>query len=79
MNCLEEDEQQKEKTRHYGKYRGTVINNIDPMQIGRILVMVPDVSNVIPSGWAMPSLPGSRYSDGFLHGTDRRQRRLGGI
>jgi hypothetical protein len=25
----------------YGKYRGTVINNVDPMQIGRIQVMVP--------------------------------------
>lgn len=41
----------------FGKYRGTVINNIDPMQIGRIQVMVPDVSNVIPTSWAMPCLP----------------------
>ena len=30
--------------RFYGKYRGTVINNIDPMQIGRIQAIVPDVS-----------------------------------
>ena len=43
--------------KYYGKYRGTVINNIDPMQIGRIQVMVPDVSNFIPSSWAMPCLP----------------------
>jgi len=43
--------------RFYGKYRGTVINNIDPMQIGRIQVFVPDVTNVIPSTWAMPCLP----------------------
>ena len=41
----------------YGKYRGTVINNIDPMQIGRIQVMVPNVSNVIPTSWAMPCVP----------------------
>jgi uncharacterized protein involved in type VI secretion and phage assembly len=41
----------------YGKYRGTVINNIDPLQMGRIQVQVPDVSNVIPSTWAMPCLP----------------------
>jgi uncharacterized protein involved in type VI secretion and phage assembly len=41
----------------YGKYRGTVINNIDPLQIGRIQVMVPDVSNLIPTSWAMPCLP----------------------
>jgi Type VI secretion system/phage-baseplate injector OB domain len=41
----------------YGKYRGTVINNIDPMQIGRIQVIVPDVSNLVPSSWAMPCVP----------------------
>jgi len=41
----------------YGKYRGTVINNIDPMQIGRIQAMVPDVSSLIPTSWAMPCLP----------------------
>jgi uncharacterized protein involved in type VI secretion and phage assembly len=43
--------------KYYGKYRGTVINNIDPMQIGRIQVMVPDVSNFIPTSFAMPCLP----------------------
>ena len=42
--------------KYYGKYRGTVINNIDPMQMGRIMVIVPDVS-VIPSSWAMPCVP----------------------
>jgi uncharacterized protein involved in type VI secretion and phage assembly len=41
----------------YGKYRGTVINNIDPLQIGRIQAMVPDVAGFIPSTWAMPCLP----------------------
>jgi uncharacterized protein involved in type VI secretion and phage assembly len=40
----------------YGKYRGTVTNNIDPLQIGRIQVMVPDVAGLIPSTWAMPCL-----------------------
>jgi uncharacterized protein involved in type VI secretion and phage assembly len=40
-----------------GKYRATVLNNIDPMQIGRIQVIVPDVSNVIPTSWAMPCVP----------------------
>ena len=43
--------------RFYGKYRATVINNLDPLQIGRVQVLVPDVSNVMPSSWAMPSLP----------------------
>lgn len=41
----------------WGKYRGTVLNNIDPMQIGRILVTVPDVQSLIPSSWAMPCVP----------------------
>ena len=40
-----------------GKYRGTVINNIDPEQRGRIQVLVPDVSNIVPSSWAMPCVP----------------------
>jgi len=41
----------------FGKYRGTVFNNIDPMQMGRLQALVPDVANVIPSSWAMPCLP----------------------
>lgn len=43
--------------RFYGKYRGTVVNNVDPMQIGRVQVQVPDVSGVLPTSWAMPCLP----------------------
>ena len=43
--------------RYFGKYRGTVLNNIDPMQIGRIQIIVPDVSSISPSSWAMPCLP----------------------
>lgn len=29
--------------KYYGKYRGMVLNNIDPLQIGRLMVQVPDV------------------------------------
>jgi uncharacterized protein involved in type VI secretion and phage assembly len=43
--------------RHYGKYRGLVVNNVDPMQMGRIQVIVPDVSNIMLSSWAMPCAP----------------------
>jgi uncharacterized protein involved in type VI secretion and phage assembly len=43
--------------RFLGKYRGTVVNNIDPMQMGRLQAIVPDVSNVILTSWAMPCLP----------------------
>jgi uncharacterized protein involved in type VI secretion and phage assembly len=41
----------------WGKYRATVVNNIDPLQLGRILVSVPDVQGLIPSSWAMPCVP----------------------
>ena len=40
-----------------GIYRGTVVNNIDPLQLGRIMVIVPDVGGVTPSSWAMPCVP----------------------
>ena len=43
--------------RYFGKYRGTVVENADPMMIGRILAIVPDVSNTFPTSWAMPCLP----------------------
>jgi hypothetical protein len=46
-----------EPKKYLGKYRGTVVNNVDPMQIGRIQVLVPDVSNIAISSWAMPCLP----------------------
>jgi hypothetical protein len=40
-----------------GKYRGTVISNIDPLQQHRLLVTVPDVSSLVPSSWAVPCFP----------------------
>lgn len=42
---------------YYGKYRASVLDNIDPLQIGRLLVQVPDVSGALPSTWALPCLP----------------------
>lgn len=44
-------------TKYWGKYRATVVNNVDPLQIGRIQAIVPDVSSLIPSSWAMPCVP----------------------
>jgi hypothetical protein len=44
-------------TRYFGKYRGSVIENLDPQQIGRVLVQVPDVLGETPSSWAMPCVP----------------------
>jgi hypothetical protein len=41
----------------FGKYRGTVINNIDPLQEGRLMLEVPDVLSLSPSSWALPCVP----------------------
>lgn len=46
-----------ESHRYYGKYRATVFNNIDPEQRGRIQAIVPDVSGLVPTSWAMPCVP----------------------
>lgn len=43
--------------RYFGKYRGTVVNNVDPLNIGRLQVIVPDVFNIMISSWAMPCFP----------------------
>ncbi|WP_020672144.1 phage baseplate assembly protein V [Amycolatopsis nigrescens] len=44
-------------TRYLGKYRGTVVTNVDPMRQGRIQVRVPDVLGDATSSWAMPCFP----------------------
>jgi uncharacterized protein involved in type VI secretion and phage assembly len=50
----------------YGKYRATVVNNIDPLQIGRIQIIVPDVAGFLPSTWAMPCLPLAGINNGMF-------------
>lgn len=44
-------------TRQFGKYRGTVVNNIDPLMRGRLLVEVPDAVGLTPSSWAEACVP----------------------
>jgi uncharacterized protein involved in type VI secretion and phage assembly len=46
-----------EARRFFGKYRGTVVNNVDVMQMGRIQALVPDVSGVMLTSWCMPCIP----------------------
>src|SRR5262245_11215685 len=41
----------------FGKYRGTVVNNVDVTQMGRIQAIVPDVSSVALTSWCMPCVP----------------------
>ena len=61
MTYVDEDQDQDSKPeapdRYYGKYRGTVFNNIDPQQRGRIMALVPDVLGLTPSNWALPCVP----------------------
>jgi uncharacterized protein involved in type VI secretion and phage assembly len=52
-----EQETSNSSQQFFGKYRATVLNNVDPMQIGRIQVIVPDVSSFVPTSWAMPCTP----------------------
>lgn len=53
-------------TKYLGKYRATVISNIDPMRKGRIQVQVPDVHGETPSTWAMPCVPVAGIQTGFF-------------
>jgi hypothetical protein len=53
-------------SQYWGKYRGTVVNNIDPEQRGRIQAIVPAVTGEIPSSWALPCVPVAGISEGFF-------------
>jgi uncharacterized protein involved in type VI secretion and phage assembly len=46
-----------EMDKYYGKYRGVVIDNIDPENRGRIMAEVADVTNLVPSTWAEACVP----------------------
>lgn len=53
-------------TKYYGLYRATVVNNIDPMQKGRINVIVLDAGGLTPSSWANPCVPFSGKQAGIF-------------
>jgi hypothetical protein len=50
----------------YGKYRGKVANNVDPMQLGRLQVSVPAVLGAGRLSWAMPCAPYAGPGVGFF-------------
>lgn len=50
----------------FGKYRGVVLNNVDPMQQGRIQVQVPDVTGLPPASWAAPCVPVAGLQTGMV-------------
>jgi uncharacterized protein involved in type VI secretion and phage assembly len=41
----------------YGKYRGAVTDNRDPLSMARVRARVPDVLGENESGWALPCVP----------------------
>ena len=67
---LEFNEQSQPGSSHragmYGKYRGTVFNALDPLKLGRIQAMVPEVLQGIPTGWAYPCAPVAGLQAGFF-------------
>ena len=52
-------------TAYYGKYRGQVKNNIDPMQLGRLQVSAAAVLGEGTMSWAMPCTPFAGSGVGF--------------
>ncbi|WP_117190425.1 phage baseplate assembly protein V [Rhizobium terrae] len=54
------------KHSYFGKYRGTVENNIDPQGLGRVQVSVPDVLGDVTLAWAMPCSPYAGDGVGFF-------------
>jgi uncharacterized protein involved in type VI secretion and phage assembly len=50
----------------FGKYRGTVTDNQDPLMIGRIRANVPDVTGDADTGWATPCAPFGGSGVGFF-------------
>ncbi|MEL6655215.1 MAG: phage baseplate assembly protein V [Bacteroidota bacterium] len=53
------------RSKYYGKYRGTVMNNQDPTQKGRVQVSVPAVLGELQV-WAMPCLPYAGMNTGMF-------------
>jgi hypothetical protein len=51
---------------HFGKYRGKVQNNVDPLQMGRLQVSVPAVLGDGKLSWAMPCVPYAGSQVGFF-------------
>ncbi len=52
--------------RHYGKYRATVLNNLDPQLQGRIQVQLGDQYGLFPSTWALPAFPFAAIASGVV-------------
>jgi hypothetical protein len=49
----------------WGKYRGVVVDNVDPLEQGRLIVTVPAVLGGVMTAWAMPCVPYAGSGVGF--------------
>jgi hypothetical protein len=49
-----------------GRFRGTVVDNHDPLRLGRLRALVPGALGNTPSGWALPSAPYAGSSVGLF-------------
>jgi hypothetical protein len=54
------------KQKFFGKYRGVVRNNVDPMREGRLLCEVADVLGPGVTSWCIPCLPFSGIQQGMF-------------
>jgi hypothetical protein len=54
-----------QQRQYWGKYRGIVLDNADPLAMGRLLVEAPQVP-AVAENWAMPCVPYAGYQVGFF-------------
>lgn len=57
---------ERNESRHWGKYRGLVVDREDPEQLGRLKVRVPSLLGDAVTGWAWPVSPYAGANVGFF-------------
>ncbi len=55
-----------QRARYYGKYRGQVLDNLDPLQLGRVMAQVPALAGETPITWALPCVPAAGLQAGIF-------------
>jgi uncharacterized protein involved in type VI secretion and phage assembly len=61
---------ERQHARFFGKYRGVVLDNVDPQGRGRLQVRVPQVLDTVKV-WAMPCVPYAGKNKGFFAMPDK--------